>query len=81
MKKKLQKTKVFQELIKVMVWDIVVGKKYYSYHYRYCRGDKCIGGEYDTSHSRSVAFMRKHLENGGAVTQVIENNVWVNYQP
>lgn len=73
--KELKRTKVFQELIKVMVWDIKVGKRYYSFKFRYCRGQKCLGGDYDSSHSRSVAFMRKYLENGGAITIVVEREI------
>jgi hypothetical protein len=72
---KLKKTQITQETIQVMVWDIVVGKRYYSFHYRFYRDGKWTGGQYDSSHSRSPATIRKLLKNGYAIDIVLEHYI------
>lgn len=63
-----------KETIKVEIWDIKVGKRYYSFMYRVQRNGKWIPNyAYDSSHSRAPATMRKYLKNGGAVELILEH--------
>lgn len=65
--------KIITENFKVSVWNITVGKRYFSFEWRAWRNGKLLDeGKYDTSHSRSPAFMRKILRNGHAVEIVLE---------
>ena len=62
-----------KETIKAEVWDITVGKRYYSFWYRTYRNGKWSKKfAYDSSHSRSPSTMRKYLKNGGAVNIIME---------
>jgi len=63
-----------KETIKAEIWDIKVGKKYYSFKYRVNRNGKWTPEyNYDSSHSRSPSTMRKYLRNGGAVDIIMES--------
>ena len=64
--------KKITETFKVVIWNISVGKRYYSFEYELFRNDKLIQDDhYSNSHSRSPAFMRKILRNGHAAELVL----------
>jgi len=63
-----------KEIIKIEIWDIKVGKRYYSFMYRTQRNGKWTPEfAYDSSHSRAPSTMRKYLKNGGAVNIIRES--------
>lgn len=63
-----------RETMRAEIWNIKVGKGYYSFMYRTQRNGKWTAEYgYDSSHSRAPATMRKYLKNGGAVDIIMES--------
>jgi len=61
--------------IQIMVWDIKVGEKYYSFKYKtFVDGKLTEESEYEGDHvwGGDKRYFRGHLKNGGAVKCVLE---------
>jgi len=68
-----ESNQIFEETYKTVISGISVGKRYFSFSYQLYRNGKLIADStYDSSHSRSPAFMRKALRNGYASEIVLE---------
>lgn len=61
------------EHVKVVIANIKVGWKYYSFDYYLERNGNAVAKDtYESDHERSPQTMRKYLRNGGAVELVLE---------
>jgi len=64
------------ETIKIETSHVIVGRKFFSFRYKAWRNGKLVLEDtYDSSHSRSPAYMRKELTTGYATDLVLENQI------
>lgn len=72
-KEQTNKDMVWSKKLDIIISNIKVGKKYYSFDYVFKENGVITDkGNHDASHSRSPQYMRKHLKAGYAIELIMQ---------